>query len=187
MQYKAVETQVTYDAKQQYGYIKGYASIFNVRDQQGDVILPGAFTRSIKKADAIKLLWQHDPKSPIGIWTRLEEDKHGLMVEGQIPLGVQKGMEAYLLIDNGALKGLSIGYRIIDSYIEGETRYIKEVELVEISIVTFPANSMAVVHNVKHYMDTIGSIYDETTRALGNLRDMISSFYYGNSDDQDKK
>lgn len=186
MEYKAVQSEVSYSAKKQYGYIKGYASIFNVRDQQGDVILPGAFKRSIKKPERVKLLWQHDPKSPIGVWINMVEDDQGLLVEGQIPLGVQKGMEAYLLLDNGALKGLSIGYNILDSYVEGGTRYIKEVDLVEVSIVTFPANNMAVVHNVKGYLDQVGSIYDEAVKALSSLRSMISSFYSGNKDDEQR-
>ena len=127
------------------GKFCGYASVFNVVDSYNDIILPSAFKNTINSKNIqedIKMLWQHKTDKPIGYYTLIKEDSIGLYVEGQILLDTQQGSEAYSLIKNKSVNGLSIGYRVKDAEydIKNNTRIIKEIELFEISIVTFPAN-----------------------------------------------
>lgn len=137
------------------GIIKGYASIFNILDNQGDRIAPGAFTKTLtawrQKRKGPKMLWQHDTKQPIGIWTFLQEDRHGLYVEGRLALGTFKADEAYLLLKEGVLDNLSIGFRTIQSIPDKKagSRLLLDIDLVEISLVTFGANSKATIHHIK--------------------------------------
>lgn len=135
-------------AKKNFNYDKvftGYASVFNCPDLYGDVVLPGAFYQTLKQGSLkdVKLLWQHDAKKPIGVFTKLEETVNGLMVEAKIFTDLRLGREAIKLIELGIVDGLSIGYEIVDSFYAGDIRYIKQAKLWEISIVTFPANKKA--------------------------------------------
>ena len=123
--------------------IEGYASVFNRRDQGGDVVLPGAYADSLKamaKADRrVKMLWQHDPAQPIGIWDEVKEDANGLWVKGRLLPEVAKGREAVALLEAGAIDGLSIGYRTVKAERDGKgQRLLSELELWEVSLVTFP-------------------------------------------------
>ena len=123
--------------------IEGYASVFNRRDQGGDVVLPGAYAGSLKamaKADRrVKMLWQHDPAQPIGIWDEVKEDANGLWVKGRLLPEVAKGREAVALLEAGAIDGLSIGYRTVKAERDGKgQRLLSELELWEVSLVTFP-------------------------------------------------
>ena len=131
------------------GKFAGYASIFNIEDSVGDVILPGAFHNSFKNVKDIKLLWQHKAEEPIGFFTTIAEDVKGLYVEGQLLLDIPKGLEAYNLLKNDIVNGLSIGFEIKDSTRYEEARYIKRLTLWEISIVTFPSNHKARIDEVK--------------------------------------
>ena len=125
------------------GVIEGYASLFGVVDDGGDSVMPGAYTVSLKKMKSegrsVKMLWQHDPSQPIGVWDEVREDDKGLWVKGRILPDVEKGREATALLDAGAIDGLSIGYRAINSArgSKGE-RKLLEVEIWEVSLVTFP-------------------------------------------------
>jgi hypothetical protein len=123
--------------------IEGYASVFNRRDQGGDVVLPGAYADSLKamaKAGRrVKMLWQHDPAQPIGIWDEVKEDANGLWVKGRLLPDVAKGREAVALLEAGAIDGLSIGYRTVKAERDGKgQRLLSELELWEVSLVTFP-------------------------------------------------
>ncbi len=134
------------------GRFAGYASVFGIIDNQRDVILRGAFSRTLKGRIAeIKLLWQHQQEEPIGIFDRIFEDARGLYVEGRLLLNVQRAREAYTLLKAGAIGGLSIGYSPMRHSIDAKTgvRRLAEVELWEISLVTFPANEAAMVTVVK--------------------------------------
>src|SRR5579872_5731951 len=97
---------------QERGTLKGYASFFHVVDQQQDQVAPGAFKKTLRAWRLVgkmpKMLWQHNPLQPIGVWTHLHEDKEGLYVEGRLALGVRQADEAYLLLKAGVLEGLSI-------------------------------------------------------------------------------
>lgn len=124
------------------GTIEGYASVFGVVDTGGDLVTKGAYTASLKAMAAagrrVKMLWQHDPSQPIGVWEEITEDQKGLFVKGRILSEVAKGREAVALMQAGAIDGLSIGYRTKDAErIDGE-RHLKEVDLWEVSLVTFP-------------------------------------------------
>ena len=128
--------------------ISGYASLFGARDQGGDVVKKGAYTASLARLTAagrgVKMLWQHDPAQPIGVWDEVREDGVGLWVKGRILTAVDKGREAAALLDAGAIDGLSIGYRTLKSTKDaGGTRLLTELELWEVSLVTFPMLSEA--------------------------------------------
>ncbi len=123
--------------------IAGYASLFGVTDQGGDVVLSGAYRKSLDRLRAdgrqVKMLWQHDPAQPIGVWDEIREDGRGLWVRGRILAEVEKGREAAALIAAGAIDGLSIGYRTITAEKDAKgQRLLREVELWEVSLVTFP-------------------------------------------------
>lgn len=122
------------------GKFCGYASIFNVEDSYNDVVLPKAFSKTLQTKSNIKLLWQHQADKPIGYFNIIKEDNIGLYVEGQILLDLKQGKEAYDLIKSKAVNGLSIGYKVNDFEYDQNTRKLKDIELFEISIVTFPAN-----------------------------------------------
>ena len=143
------------------GRFAGYASVFNIVDNQRDIILCGAFAQTVKgRASEIKFLWQHQQEEPIGIFDQIFEDKRGLYVEGRLLLNVQRAKEAHTLLKAGAISGLSIGYSPVRYTIDASTgiRKLSEVELWEISLVTFPANEAANVTVVKQLMP----INDET-------------------------
>jgi len=127
------------------GIFCGYASVFNIKDAYNDVILPFSFKKSLKSKNIkedIKLLWQHCQDKPIGYFSIIKEDSVGLYVEGKIMLDIQQGFEAYNLIKSKSVNGLSIGYTVNKSNYDekNNTRIIEDIELFEISIVTFPAN-----------------------------------------------
>jgi uncharacterized protein len=121
------------------GVFEGYASVFGIVDQGMDVVERGAFQKSLGKRK-VKMLWQHDMAQPIGVWDEISEDERGLFVKGRVLKDVQKGAEAMALMNAGALDSMSIGYRTIAASDEGGGRIRKllEVDLFEISLVTFP-------------------------------------------------
>lgn len=123
--------------------IEGYASLFGKTDQGGDIVSKGAYGASLKALGAagrrVKMLWQHDPCEPIGIWDEVREDERGLYVKGRILDEVAKGREAAALIAAGAIDGLSIGYRTVKARKDDKgRRLLSELELWEVSLVTFP-------------------------------------------------
>jgi len=119
--------------------ISGYASLFGAVDQGGDVVEAGAYGASLKGIAAagrsVKMLWQHDPAQPIGVWDEVREDGKGLFVKGRILDTVAKGREAIALIEAGAIDGLSIGYRTVRATknTKGQ-RLLSELELWEVSV-----------------------------------------------------
>jgi HK97 family phage prohead protease len=129
-------------------FFEGYASVFGVIDHHNEVVVKGAFQSSLAKQ--IKLLWQHDIKKPIGVICSLYEDDFGLKIEAEINNRVAAGLEASELIKQKAVSGLSIGFSIKSSeYNEQGQRVITDVDLLEVSIVTFPANHDAQIMQVK--------------------------------------
>jgi uncharacterized protein len=124
------------------GVFEGYAAVFSAPDLAADVILPGAFRASLARRPAadVRMLFQHDPAEPIGVWTHLAEDARGLFARGTLLPGVMRGRELIALITAGGIDGLSIGFRTIRARrdaLSGERR-ISEIDLWEISLVTFP-------------------------------------------------
>lgn len=123
--------------------IEGYASLFGVADQGGDVVLPGAYAAGLKrlaeKGGRVRMLWQHDPAQPIGVWEEIREDERGLWVKGRLLIEVAQAREAASLVAAGAIDGLSIGYRTVSAERDAKgRRALSEVELWEVSLVTFP-------------------------------------------------
>ena len=123
--------------------IEGYASRFGLPDQGGDIVAKGAFGASLArlaaKGDKVRMLWQHDPTKPIGVWDEIREDETGLWVKGRLLSEVALAREAATLIDAGAIDGLSIGYRTVRAEKDQKgRRLLSEVELWEVSLVTFP-------------------------------------------------
>lgn len=137
------------------GVIKGYGSSFDKVDQQNDIIARGAFAKTIQAwrhaGKKPKMLWQHQAHKPIGVWEHMHEDAHGLYVEGRLALGIQAADEAYILMKEGVLDGLSIGFRTLKAVQDThrKARLILDLDLLEISLVTFGANPLARVHGVK--------------------------------------
>jgi len=137
------------------GEFEGYGSIFGNTDLGNDVIQKGAFKRSLRKrpANKVKLLYQHKTDMPIGVFDEIREDDKGLYVKGRLALQTQAGREAYELMKMGALDGLSIGFKVDPKGYNYERRtkrrVIDEVDLMEVSLVTFPMNPKAYVRSVK--------------------------------------
>ena len=135
------------------GSIDGYASLFGVVDQARDMVMPGAFTQTLKSRGLrkIPMLFQHDPSEPVGVWLELTEDWRGLRARGRLIPDVARGRELLALLRAGAIDGLSIGYRTVRGAIDPKTRVrrLYQVDLWEISIVTFPLLQGARVGTVK--------------------------------------
>lgn len=148
---KAIEDE----EQTEYGYFEGYGSIFGNLDLGNDVIQKGAFTKSLESRppSKVKLLYQHKSDMPIGVYDEIREDAKGLYVKGRIALKTRAGAEAYELLKIGALDGLSIGFKTNPKAVSyedrGQKRIIKEVDLMEVSLVTFPMNPKATVTVVK--------------------------------------
>lgn len=140
-------------ALSQDGIIEGYASLFGEIDQARDMVMPGAFTQTLQQRGLrkIPMLFQHDPSEPVGIWLELREDFRGLWARGKLIPDVARGRELLALLRSGAIDGLSIGYRTVRGRIDPRTRIRKlyQVDLWEISIVTFPLLAGARIDAVK--------------------------------------
>lgn len=135
------------------GVFEGYASLFNTEDLGHDVIAPSAFIESLRArgASGIKMLFQHDPAEPIGVWDEIREDDKGLYVRGRLMSAVTKAREVLALMKAGALDGLSIGFKAQKSRRDARSgvRRIEKADLWEISVVTFPMLPDARVAAVK--------------------------------------
>ena len=177
---KAVAVKVKADKE---GRIEGYASRFGEMDQGGDVVLKGAYADSLNSGRKIKMLWQHDPSQPIGVWDEASEDDTGLYVRGRILDTVEKGREARALIEAGAIDGMSIGYRTIDAD-RGQdgARLLKTLELWEVSLVTFPMLTSARVDAIKAAEMTPREMERLLTRDAGLSRTVAQALMGGGMD-----
>jgi HK97 family phage prohead protease len=121
---------------------EGYASLFNVADGAGDSVAPGAFAASLRKRgpSQVRMLYQHFSHAPIGVWEEIAEDARGLYVRGRLIRDVEQARDVRALLTEGALNGLSIGFRTVRAKrgAAKATRTLLEIELWEISVVTFP-------------------------------------------------
>lgn len=155
------------------GLIEGYASLFGAPDQGGDIVAPGAYTRSLQDGRRIKMLWQHDPREPIGIWDEVREDTKGLYVKGHLLQSVARAREAAALIEAGAIDGLSIGFRTVRaSKTEKGQRLLAELELWEVSLVTFPMLPQARLSQVRpdeakaEMLRELATVFDDARRKM---------------------
>lgn len=133
------------------GAYSGYAAVTGNTDLGGDIILKGAFSEWLEKADTsrVRVLWQHDWNNPIGKTLSMREDDNGLAVDGELLLDIQKAQEARTLVKNNAIDGLSIGFMIDDFSYDNDTRIIKKLSVMEYSFVTFAMNPNALVNDMK--------------------------------------
>lgn len=154
------------------GEFEGYGAVFGNTDRDGDVVAKGAFIESLK-ARLPALLWQHNAREPIGRFDVVREDERGLFVKGRLAQS-GRGAEAYELLKMGALNGLSIGFVAKEAMRNSAagTRTIKRADLMEVSLVTFPANELARVQTVKQRNATMNLDTDfETHHSTGDIND----------------
>jgi HK97 family phage prohead protease len=149
IQHKSIAFEVKREPDQD-GVFEGYASVFDIVDGGMDVVSRGAFTKSIATRKP-KMLWQHDTSQIIGVWDEVREDERGLFVKGRLLKDVQKGREAMALMRVGAIDSMSIGYKTIAATEEGSgaVRRLLELDLFEVSVVTFPMLEAAKITDIK--------------------------------------
>lgn len=155
---------------------EGHGSVFGNEDLGGDVVLPGAFQRTLdgyrKKGTFPQMFWMHDPSRVAGKWEDMEEDKQGLRVRGRLaktPLGD----ELHELLKMEAVRGLSIGYRTVDQdYDNDGRRLLKELELWEVSVVSLPMNPLAQVAHIKSQLSSAGEYVPTAREFERTLRDV---------------
>lgn len=154
----------------------GHGSVFKNVDLGGDIVLPGAFKRSLaghRKAKTMPgLFWMHDPSQIPGKWLDMEEDDYGLAVTGVLaptPLGD----EVHVLLKMEAVRGMSIGYRTMDQEYDNDgNRLVKEAELWEVSIVSLPMNPLAKIEHVKSRLSAAGEYVPTPRQFEKALRDV---------------
>jgi len=154
---------------------EGYASLFGVADGGGDTVAPGAFAASLRRRGAgqVRMLYQHFAHAPIGVWEEIAEDGRGLYVRGRLSGDVEQARDIAALLRDGALNGLSIGFRTLrarrgaPSSVRKNTRTLLEIELWEISVVTFPllAGSTVTAIGARRTND-LARLFRQASRAL---------------------
>lgn len=142
------------------GLIEGLAVGYGNVDHGGDQVMPGAITASLEGRKSLPMLLYHDQKRPAGAWTSWQETAEGLLVKGRFAMSAPTGKEAYGLAKDGALGGLSMGFKTIRQRLEGKTRQLLEAALHEISLVTIPMNDRTRIISVKD---------------IGDLRDRLAA------------
>jgi HK97 family phage prohead protease len=176
-EHKAMEYLLALKTITDQGSFMGYASVFGVIDSQRDEVQQGAFRDTLRARDLpVKLLWQHQMDAPIGIITALYEDARGLVIEGQLLLEVAQAREAYALLKAGAVTGLSIGYtpRRYTRDLQTGVRKLQAIDLVEVSLVTLPANASAQVTVVKQSYGDDAITLEETAQAIYAMKRAIA-------------
>lgn len=185
-----IQKSLSIKALDETGVFEGYGSVFDVVDSDRDVIKRGAFAESITKKMP-KMLWQHDHRQLIGKFTEAREDEKGLYVKGKLILDVQQGREAYALMKEGVLDGMSVGFNLTESVAnKSHGRDIEKADLWEISLVTWGANADALISNVKSasQIDNIRD-FEKFLRDAGFSRNeakSIASCGYKNQRDVDE-
>jgi HK97 family phage prohead protease len=149
---------------------EAYASVFGARDGIGDIVAPGAFTASLRRrgAGGVRLLYQHFAYEPIGVWDEIREDSRGLYVRGHLVMEVERARDVSALLREGALGGLSIGFKTVRARKEAATgtRTLLQVDLWEISVVTFPLLEAANVTAVGGKGSALAEKIRQVTAAL---------------------
>lgn len=149
MDFKSIQFKAE-DVNKKERIFKGYASTYDL-DQGGDIIVRGAFAKTLsEKAGRVKVLWQHEASSPIGKPIMMREDDQGLYVEAKLS-DTTLGRDAMTLLEDGVIDSMSIGYIAKEAdYNEDGVRIIKEVDLYEFSLVSYPMNEKAIITSVKN-------------------------------------
>ena len=169
----------THDDDEEKGVFEGHAAVFNQPDRMSDIIVPGAFKKSLKKvpANKVKMLREHKTAEMIGVWTEIKEDSKGLFVKGRLLLELQAAQEALVLLKEGVLDSMSIGFQtVVDEFnSKTEVRSLLELNLFEISLVAIPAQAEALVTNVKHVSPEQITTKKDLEKALRNADFSIST------------
>lgn len=140
---------------------EGYASKFGGVDDYGDSIVKGAYLKTLSnRRRPVQMLKGHNRSIVIGKWLDIREDDNGLYVKGELTPGHSLSEDVYASLKHGAINGLSIGYRVVDSEVRDQITYLKEIDLIEISIVNNPADLQAEVSDVKEFEDDLEDIED---------------------------
>lgn len=170
------------------GTFTGYASVFDVIDKYREVVMPGAFKSTLerwKARDALPpMLYQHDSRQPIGVFTLMREDSKGLYVEGELLVDdIQRAKEVHALLKRKAIRGMSIGFSVDDEAYDSRAGILslKDVDLWEVSIVTFPANEAANVESVKSLSDA-GNAHTRAMAAALSIRAQLAVHAAGLAD-----
>jgi len=173
--YKAAPVGELIDADEKAGIIKGYGSYFGNKDSDNDVIMKGAYKKTIaENGERVKYLYQHDMNQPIGKMTELYEDDKGLVFVAEIAK-TQLGKDVVELMKSGVITENSVGIMPIQKNNKGDYREITEVKLYEISAVTLAANDQAKILDVKGNIDVdkLSKRYDNLTKLIrkGDISD----------------
>ncbi len=177
MDYKSFDIEIK-DIDQE-GKFSGYASTFGNKDLVGDIVQKGAFLKTLQKgADKVLMLWQHDSDKIVGEFTKLHEDEKGLFFEGQLFIkNIQQATEAHFLMLKRLIKSVSIGFRIEEkAFDQNNNRLLKEIDLIEISLVTFPANPEATIDRVKSVDDLTVRDFEQVLRDAGLSKKQAKTF-----------
>jgi HK97 family phage prohead protease len=174
------------------GKFTGVGATYGNVDLGGDRIMPGAFTRTLAGSKVLPLLWQHQPDNPIGS-VKVTDSSQGLQVEGQLELADPTGQKAYRFLKSGIIRGLSIGYEAVKSAFVDDVRELTELKLWELSVVTFPMNTSAVVTGIKAMSDdergkhfkAIDAHRKSIDRAQRGIREHLKSLFDGFDDDDE--
>ena len=149
---------------------EGYASLFNVADGAGDTVAPGAFAASLRRRgpSQVRLLYQHFAHAPIGVWEEIAEDGRGLYVRGRLLNEIEQARDVRALLADGAINGLSIGFRTVRARRgpKQDARTLLEVELWEISVVTFPLLIGSAVTTIGARQPDLARMFREAGAAL---------------------
>tara|TARA_Y100000310_G_scaffold315722_2_gene366580 strand:+ start:9333 stop:10004 length:672 start_codon:yes stop_codon:yes gene_type:complete len=159
------------------GQVEGYASTFRNKDLGDDVVEQGAFLKTIAKAEKSgrmpKMLDHHNLRQPVGIWDHLKEDRKGLFAQGHLVMKVQRAQELHALMTEKVMDGLSIGFKAVKYLIDEKSgvRRLMEIDLMEVSIVTFGMNPKALVTGVKGYEGMIENVreFENFLREVGGF------------------
>ena len=174
------EFKMAGDANSTMGQFSGYASVFNSIDLGGDQIKRGAYSKTLNewssKGLMPQMLFYHSMDEIIGEWTKMEENEHGLYVEGRLWVKgderIETAVKALNVLKSNSVKGLSIGYRVRDEEIQefagGRIRVLKDIDLLEVSIAPWAMEPKASVTAVKSLIGEAGQLLSkrEVEKAL---------------------
>ena len=162
--------------------ITGYGSVFGNADAGGDIVMPGAFKECIASGKRPQMLWSHDQSEPaIGVWDEVAEDANGLRMQGRICKRYGKAAEIAARVKMGAIKGLSIGYRVMPGgyEMEGNNRKLTKLDLWETSVVNFPMNDKATVYDAKSAEDMTQRDLERAFKDMGHSNRMAKAMAGG--------
>jgi len=181
------------------GKIGGHGVIFENRDSDLDIVDSTAFDKMAEKLASapLPMLWQHNTSSPIGLWEKITKDLKGLFFDGRIISEIEKGREAIILVKNKVINGLSFGGLVKSSHFDKERQanILTEIELKEVSLVTFPANPLAVFSSKsKKEIAEFKRILEHTLRDAGLTKEEamtvissgVQSLFKSDCDDPDE-